>query len=362
MAEVIARLGRLSPTGALAVVSPILAVLLAVVLGGVVIAAIGLSPVAAYRALWDGIFATPAGFGLAVNRAVPLLFVGLSVSLAFRGGMFNIGGEGQLYVGALASTLSALWLPEMPWALHFPLVVVASFLAGGVWGGFAGWLRVRYGLSEIITTIMLNYLGFWLVAYMVHGPLLDTSSYFPWSAEVPESTRFPSLDDVSGIHTGILLASSAAVLVLVLLWWTVPGFAIRVTGAGLSSARFAGIDVTRTTMLAMFLAGGLAGLAGTAEIHGVQLRLSDFFSPGYGFTGIAVALVGRTHPLGVIVAALFFGMLDAGSDNMQQTVAVPAAVIQLVQGMTILFLVIAGSMGLRHRLQRMVALRHVRTA
>ncbi|MFQ5914908.1 MAG: ABC transporter permease [Nitrospinota bacterium] len=339
-------------------VAPFGALLLSLMIGAVIIKGIGISPVAAYRSLWNGVFGTGAGFGLSITRTVPLLFAGLSVAIAFRGGLFNIGGEGQIYIGALASTAAALLLPAMPWAVHFPLILVASFLAGGLWGALAGWMRARYGLNEIITTIMLNYVAFWLVSYLVHGPLLDRASYYPWSAEVPESTRFPILHDPTGIHLGIFLAVAVAVLTWVFLWFTATGFAIRAAGSGASTARFAGVNVTRSIVLAMFVAGGLAGLGGTAEIHGVQFRLSDFFSPGYGFTGIAVALLGRTNPLGVVVAALFFGMLDAGSDNMQQTVAVPSAVIQLVQGVAIVFLVMSSSLGLLRNLLRRQELKY----
>ena len=351
----------LSLTAILPVAAPFLALLLALGIGAIIIASIGISPVAAYRALWNGVFGTQAGFGLSITRTIPLMLVGLSVGVAFRAGLFNIGGEGQIYIGALASTVAALQLPELPWVIHFPVVLLASFVAGGLWGALAGWMRARFGLNEIITTIMLNYVAFWVVSYLVHGPLLDKASYYPWSAEVPDSTRFPILHEPTGIHLGIFLALAMAILVWVFLWFTATGFAIRAAGSGPSTARFAGVNVNRSIVLAMFIAGGLAGLAGTAEVHGVQFRLSDFFSPGYGFTGIAVALLARTNPLGVIVAALFFGMLDAGSDNMQQTVAVPAAVIQWVQGMAIVFLVMSSGLGLQRLLLRRQELRHARS-
>ena len=355
-----AEASRLHILGMFQVLSPLLAVVIALLVGGAIIGGIGINPLGAYKALWNGAFGTPAGFGLAITRTVPLLFVGLSVALAFRCGLFNIGGEGQLYIGALASTALALYLPEMPWGVHFPIVLIGSFLAGGAWGAVGGWMRARFGLSEIITTIMLNYIAFWIVSYLVHGPMLDKASYYPWSAEVPESTRFPILHDVTGIHLGIFLAVAAAVAVYIFLWHTRVGFEIRATGAGVSTARFVGISVLRSTVLAMFLAGGLAGLAGTAEIHGVQLRLSDFFSPGYGFTGIAVALVGRTQPFGVILAALLFGLLDSGSDNLQQTMGVPSAVIQVVQGLAIVLLIAASSQRLLRMMLKRQELRHAR--
>ncbi|MBI2880519.1 MAG: ABC transporter permease [Candidatus Tectomicrobia bacterium] len=342
------------------ILSPLLAVVFALLMGGAIIGAIGINPLGAYAALWNGAFGTPAGFGLAITRTIPLLFVGLSVSLAFRCGLFNIGGEGQLYMGALASTALAIYLPEMPWVLHFPIVLAGSFLMGGGWGAVAGWVRGRFGLNEIITTIMLNYIAFWTVSYLVHGPMLDRASYYPWSAQVPGSTRFPILHEPTGIHIGIVLALAAALGVYIFLWHTRGGFEIRATGAGVSTARFVGINVPRSTVLAMFLAGGLSGLAGTAEIHGVQFRLSDFFSPGYGFTGIAVALVGRTQPFGVVLAALLFGLLDSGSDNLQQTMGVPSAVIQVVQGVAIAMLIAASSQGLLRRLLKRQELRYAR--
>ena len=351
---------RLRYYAAFQVLSPLLAVVFALLIGGAIIGGIGINPLGAYAALWNGAFGTPAGFGLAITRTVPLLFVGLSVALALRCGLFNIGGEGQLYMGALASTALAVYLPEMPWALHFPIVLAGSFLVGGGWGAMAGWMRARFGLNEIITTIMLNYIAFWIVSYLVHGPMLDKASYYPWSPQVPESAQFPVLHGRTGIHLGIFVALAAAAAVYVFLWRTRVGFEIRATGAGASTARFVGINVLRSTVLAMFLAGGLSGLAGTAEVHGVQLRLSDFFSPGYGFTGIAVALVGRTQPFGVVLAALLFGMLDSGSDNLQQTMGVPSAVILVVQGLAIVLLIAASSQGVLRKMLKRQELRYAR--
>ncbi|HJM42088.1 MAG TPA: ABC transporter permease, partial [Nitrospinota bacterium] len=220
MMDKTSRASRIQFLAVFQVLSPLLAVVLALLAGGIIIGAIGINPLGAYAALWNGAFGTPAGFGLAVTRTVPLLFVGLSVSLAFRCGLFNIGGEGQLYIGALASTALAVFLPAMPWAIHFPIVLLGSFIAGGAWGSLAGWMRAKFGLSEIITTIMLNYIAFWIVSYLVHGPMLDESSYYPWSAEVPESTQFPIIHDLTGIHVGIFLALAAALVVYVFLWHT----------------------------------------------------------------------------------------------------------------------------------------------
>jgi ABC-type uncharacterized transport system permease subunit len=320
--------------------APVWAVLGALAIGAVFIAAAGISPIDAYAALLNGAFGSLSGFGITIQKTVPLLFAGLGVAFAFRCGLFNIGGEGQLYIGALFGGWVALTFPNLPAPILLPAVLIASFIGGGIWGAIPGYLRARWNKSEIITTILMNYIGFWFVSFLLHGPLQESRGYYPQSETLPQASWLPIIWEPARVHLGIILALLAAAGVYVLMWRTTIGYQIRAVGSNPEAAEYSGIPVVRSMVLAMFVSGGLMGLAGASEILGVQHRLSDFFSPGYGFDGIAVALLGYTHPLGVSLAAVFFGGLRAGFNAIQRTEGLPLAMAQVVQGL-ILVLVVA---------------------
>ncbi len=319
--------------------APVWAVLGALVLGAVFIAAAGINPLDAYGALLHGAFGSLNGFGLTIQKAVPLLFAGLGVAFAFRCGLFNIGGEGQLYMGALLGGWLALSFSDLPAPILLPAVLVASFVGGGIWGAIPGLLRAKWNMSEIITTILMNYIGFWFVSFMLHGPLQESRGYYPQSEILPQASWLPILWSPARLHLGVFLALLAAAAVYVVMWRTTIGYQIRAVGSNPQAAEYSGIPVVRSMVLAMFVSGGLMGLAGAAEILGVQHRLSDFFSPGYGFDGIAVALLGYTHPVGVTLAAVFFGGLRAGFNAVQRTEGLPLALAQVVQGLTLILVV-----------------------
>jgi ABC-type uncharacterized transport system permease subunit len=319
--------------------APVWAVLGALLLGAVFIAAAGINPLDAYAALLEGALGSLNGFGLTIQKAVPLLFAGLGVAFAFRCGLFNIGGEGQLYMGALFGGWLALSFPDLPAPILLPAVLVASFIGGGIWGAIPGLLRAKWKMSEIITTILMNYIGFWLVSFLLHGPLQESRGYYPQSEILPQNSWLPIIWSPARLHLGILLALLTAGAVYVVMWRTTIGYQIRAVGSNPTAAEYSGIPVVRSMVLAMFVSGGLMGLAGAAEILGVQHRLSDFFSPGYGFDGIAVALLGYTHPVGVTLAAVFFGGLRAGFNAVQRTEGLPLALAQVVQGLTLILVV-----------------------
>jgi simple sugar transport system permease protein len=322
------------------VILPLAAVLAALGVGGVMIAVAGFKPLEIYASMLESAVGTPQGLGVSVTNAIPLILAGLGVALPFRCGLLNIGGEGQIYIGALFATLVGLGLHGLPPAIHLPLALMAGFIGGGLWGAIPGSLRASRGLSEIIVTIMLNYVGFWIVSYLVHGPLKDPESYgYSWTMKVPVTAQLPLIFAEARINLGIVVAFLAAAVSHFLLSHTVPGFEMRAVGAGAQTARFAGIRVGRSTVLSMVLGGGLAGLAGTAVILGVQYRLSDFFSSGYGFTAIAVALVGQTSPIGVVFAGLFFGGLQNGVNSAQRSLGIPMGVALSLQGLILLFMI-----------------------
>ena len=339
---------------------PLAAVLAALVVGGVMISLAGFKPLQIYAWMLDAAAGTPQGLGVSVTNAIPLILAGLGVALPFRCGLLNIGGEGQIYIGALFATLVGLSLHGLPIYVHLPLALLAGFIGGGIWGAIPGYLRASRGLNEIIVTIMLNYIGFWIISFLVHGPMKDPESYgYSWTMKVPVSAQLPFIIRVARLNLGIVVALLAAGVTHYLLWHTVPGFEMRAVGAGSQTARFAGIRVGRSTVLSMFIGGGLAGLAGTSVILGVQYRLSDFFSPGYGFTAIAVALVGQTSPLGVVFAGLFFGGLQNGVNSAQRSLGIPMGVALSLQGLMLLFMIAGQSLTLIRWLRKKRTARRV---
>jgi simple sugar transport system permease protein len=319
--------------------APVWAVLGALLLGAILIAVAGINPVDAYAALLEGAFGSLSGLGITLQKTVPLLFAGLGVAFAFRCGLFNIGGEGQLHMGALLGGWLALTFTGLPAPVLLPAVLIASFIGGGIWGAIPGLLRAKWNMSEIITTILMNYIGFWFVSFMLHGPLQESRGYYPQSEILPGASWLPIIWPAARVHLGLVLALLAAAGVYVVLWRTTIGYQIRAVGSNRRAAEYSGIPAVRSMVLAMFVSGGLMGLAGAAEILGVQHRLSDFFSPGYGFDGIAVALLGYTHPVGVALAAVFFGGLRAGFNAIQRTEGLPLAMAQVVQGLTLILVV-----------------------
>ncbi len=271
--------------------------------------------------------------------ATPYILAGLAVALGFRGGLFNIGAEGQLFVGGLASVYVGYSISNLPWFLHLPLALLAGMLAGAIWGAIPGLLKARTGAHEVINTIMMNYVAFRLTDYMLHGgpmtgegglpitPLIRPSAYLP--ALLPRPVR---------LHAGFFMALAMAALVYWFLWKTTRGFEIRMVGANPRAARYSGVRVTRTIVLTMALSGALAGLAGANQILGLDHKLVSAFSTGYGFDSIALALLGNSHPAGVVLASLLFGFLRGGAARMQSMAGVPVEIIRVVQGMVIVFI------------------------
>lgn len=336
-----------------AVVMPTLAILLALAFGGLVMATSGIKPLEGYQALFRGAFGGPARIGVTVTKATPLILAGLGVALPLRCGLVNLGAEGQVYIGALTATIAALAFHDLPWAVHMPLVIAAGFAGGALWGAIPGWLRARLKLNELITTIMLSYIAFWIVSYLVHGPMKDPSGGgYPWSVKLPESAVLPIIIKQYRINLGIVLALVAAALSHFLLWHTSFGFEMRAVGAGPMAARLAGINSERTTVLTFSIGGGLAGLAGMSEIMGVQFRLSDFFSPGYGWDGVVVAMAGQANPLGVVLIGLFFGALRNGAESASRSIGMPASISLIIQASTLLFVIASNSVVLRRSLSR----------
>lgn len=277
-----------------------------------------------------------------IVRMVPLALAGLAVSVAFRAGILNIGAEGQLLVGAAAATAISGTLGGVPWFIGIPVMLGAGAIAGGAWAAIAGALRLRFGVLEVISTIMLNFVAQFLTGWLVRGPLQEPTRVNPQSVTLAPELQMPVLLEGTRLHAGVLLV----VMVAIAVWWwlsrTASGFRLRAVGATPPAAASAGgIDVPRTMFGAFLVSGLLAGLAGSVEYTGITYALYENFSPGYGYTAIAVALLARLHPLGVVATALLFGALEAGANAMQRDAGVPNVVVSVVEALLILLVLAA---------------------
>lgn len=323
---------------------PLLAVLTAVVLGGVVIAVVGGNPFMAYIGLIQGSFGSVKALSETAVWASPYIFAGLAVAVAFKGGLFNIGAEGQLALGAVVAALIGYALPgwlgfDLPAIIHIPLAVLLGALAGALWAAIPGALKAYTGGHEVINTIMMNYIALNLTSFLLNGPMKDTNPNNV-SARTPEialSARIPPLFDGLRVHWGFILALVVAFLVWFIIWKTTLGFEIRTVGSNPDAAKYAGINVKRTIVLTMALSGLLAGLAGTIEVTALNYRHELGFSMGYGFDAIAIALLGKSHPLGVVIASILFAAMRNGATRMQFLTRIPVDVISVIQALILLF-------------------------
>ena len=326
---------------------PVLSILAALAVGALLLTLTGYNAAKAYQALWVGVFGNTRNIGEAFLRSTPLVLIGAGIAIAFRAGIWNIGAEGQFYMGAIAGTLIGLHAGGLSPVVAIPLGIAAGFLLGGFWASIAGWLKVRMGLSEVVTTIMLNYIALGVVSFLLTGPLQEAAHANPQTDPIAASMILPRIWPPTRVHLGFVLAVVTASVLAFILFRTRWGYAIRAVGFNQEAARHAGINVSRQFLLAMLLSGGAAGMAGAVEIMGVTGRLYADLSPGYGFTGIAVSLLASNHPLGTILTGWLFGALGSGSQMMQLTAGIPDVMIYIIQGLVILFLVSFRILGAR---------------
>ncbi len=326
---------RRLPAWLVGLAAPLVGVLLGLAIGAVLILITGNDPLNTYAIMLRGAFGGSRQLTETVLKTGPLLLVGLGLTAAFRARVWNIGGEGQFYMGALLGGLVALGLPGLPPVILIPLMLAAGALGGMLWALLAGLLKVRRGMNEIISTLMLNYVAYFLLEYLVRGPLKEPGGFLPVSAQFVASARLPLLFG-SRVHVGIILVILMVPLVYLLLWKTPLGFKLRAVGSKERVARYAGIDVGRVILFALAFSGALAGLAGIIEVSTLHTRLKGGISAGYGFSGILIALLGRMHPLGVVAAAIFFAALNIGAQSMRVILGLPPSLADVIQAVIVL--------------------------
>jgi simple sugar transport system permease protein len=325
----------------LPILSPIIAIASALIVGAILISLSNANPITAYGILFQESLANYYGFGNTITKTAPLLLASLGVLVALKAGLFNIGAEGQIYMGGLGSVLVGLYLQGLPALIHVPLGLLGGFLLGAAWGWIPGYLKAVRGVNEVITTLLLNYVALNFVGYLVNNPLKQPGAPSAYSGLIAESARLPLILPQTQAHAGIFIGLFATGLLWVLFARSPLGYEIEAVGQNPTAARYAGMSVKRTIMLVMALAGGLAGLAGAGEVMGLKYRLFDRFSPGYGFDAIAIALLCRGNLVGIVLTSLFFGILRSGANVMQRSANVPVTVVYAIQGLTVLFIAIS---------------------
>lgn len=340
---------------------PALAVLTGLIIGAFAILISGANVFTAYGALFVGSFGDPVRFytgfqqlfstgetaGLlkaiypfteSLVTATPYIFAGLSVALGFRCGLFNIGAEGQFFIGALSSAFVGYSLVGLPAYIHLPLAVLAGAAGGALWGIIPGYLKAKFGAHEVVNTIMMNWIAFKLSDWLLNGPM-KASGFRPVTPNVEVTAELPRFfPDPIRLNWGLILAFVVAYALYWFLFKTTLGFEIRSVGANPDAAKYAGMSIVRNLVFVMALAGGLAGLAGSAQVLGVDHWVGQGFSAGYGFDAIALALLGKSHPFGVVLSALLFGFLRSGATRMQSMAGIPIDIISIIQGMVIIFI------------------------
>ena len=269
--------------------------------------------------------------------ATPYIFAGLAVAIGFRAGLFNIGAEGQFFMGALGSAYVGYSIHGLPWFIHLPLAILGGALAGAIWGAIPGFLKAKFGAHEVVNTIMMNWIAFRLSDWLLTGPMM-ASGFRPVTPTIQKAAELPRFfSDPLRFNWGFVLALVVAYLVYWFLFKTTLGFEIRSVGANPDGSKYAGMSIVRNFVLVMILSGGLAGMAGAAQVLGVDHWVGQGFSAGYGFDAIALALLGKSHPVGVVLSAIVFGILRSGATRMQSMAGIPIDIISIIQGLVIIF-------------------------
>ncbi|RAU99222.1 ABC transporter permease [Paenibacillus sp. YN15] len=330
--------------------APVVSIILALAACAVFIAANGMNPLTVYAKMFSGAFGSSYGFTETLVKAIPLLLCGLGIAVAYRISVWNIGAEGQFVAGAMAATAVTIYMPGVAGYVAIPVMVIASIVAGGVWGLLTALPKVYFQVNELITSLMLNYVALLAMDYVVFGPWKDPKGFnFPGSPVFTDAQSLPVLG-TTRLHFGLVFGLIAVLVYFLMVKYTKWGYELRLIGANPNAAKYAGIHIKRHILIVMLISGGLAGLAGMSEVSGVTHKLMQGISPGYGYTAIIVAWLAKLNPLGIVVSSVLFGALIVGGYSVQ-TIGLPSSISDMLQG-AILFFLIAGDMLVRFRLRK----------
>ena len=320
---------------------PIFSVLIALVISAIIITIMGYNAASAYRSLFNGAFGNLNAIAETLVQATPLIFTAMAYAVAYKCGIINLGAEGQLHIGAIFGAFMGARFGFLPGPIHILFIMICGIFGGAMWGLIAGALKMRFGASELITTIMLNFIALEFVSFSVtNHPFRDTTpGAAPRMTRIVEGTELPNLISGTRLHIGILIAILVLVIYYIFMWKTTKGYEMRVVGQNAPAGRYSGINIGRNSLLALVIGGGIAGLGGVVNLLGLQFFMTEGFSNNFGFSGVAVALVGGGHPIGIFLGGVFFGALNAGGIRMQVSAQVPAAATLMIQGLIILFVV-----------------------
>jgi len=339
---------RASPSQWINTLSPIFAVLFALLIGGLLPVILGMNPLEVYRSMLEGILRSRVGATEALVRLAPLLLTGLAVTVPLNADFFNIGAEGQFHVGAIAAFWAARLAPELPaWAM-IPFLMAAAFAAGALWGLIPALLKNKLKINEIVTTLMFNYIGIFWLFHLIHGPWRQVDFFYPETPPLPDAAMLPRIPGTR-VHLGLVFGLAAAVVCYIILKKTIFGYELRMTGANAEAARASGIKVSRNIALVMILGGGLAGLGGMAELTGIIGRLKAEISLNYGYTAISVALLARLDPLRTIGSALTLSVLFISGLYVQRALQLPFSLTDVIFGLVVILLLL-GRFFAEHRL------------
>jgi len=331
------------------IIPQIIAIILAFLVGAIVLQVTGYSPLEAYSALITGAFGDVFGIGQTFTQATPIIFTALAFLFAFKSGLFNIGAEGQLLVGGFAAALVGISFAGLPTLIHVPMALLAGAFTGGLWGFIPAILKTKLGAHEVITTMMLSYVAFYVTGYMVNYPY-KAPGWVSQTVPIAPSAELPRILQPTQLSASIFIAVILVVLTYYTLQKTTLGYEVRAIGLNPAAAESGGINIKRGMILALVISGAMAGLGGAGEILGVHRRFIEGFSPGYGWDGLAVALVGGLNPVGVLIAAVLFGALRSGGMVMTRVTRVPLDIVSILQALVILF--VAAPMLIKYLLRK----------
>jgi simple sugar transport system permease protein len=318
--------------------SPVISVLFSLIIVAIFLYFVGVNPLTAYKEIFEESLGSFYGLSETLVKTTPMIFCGLGVAIAFRMNLWNIGAEGQLYMGAIAATYIALFSGiQNHWIMITSMFLAASF-AGGLWAAFSGYFKAKFNVNEVIVTLMMNYIAILFANYLIYGPWKDPKGYnFPLTAQFPDSARLAQYFDTR-FHSGFFIAIFCVIIVFLAVEKTVWGYEIKVVGDNQNAAKYAGMNIKRNIIMVMFLSGALAGLAGFSEVAGVQYRLQHGLSPGYGYTAIIIAWLAKRSSFGVLLVSFLMGVLFIGGDALQIYHQLPVSMVYIFQGLILFFL------------------------